>query len=98
MRLWSSEIALAIGYLHEIGVVFRDLKPENVLLDSSGHAHITDFGLSKLVPDDHVHGAPLRLTTFCGSPYYLAPELVRRSHLQSSTSLFGVGVWPAVDR
>jgi tRNA A-37 threonylcarbamoyl transferase component Bud32 len=73
VRLWVAEIALALGYLHETGVVFRDLKPENVLLDGRGHAHITDFGLSKLVDHTHVPGAPLRLTSFCGSPYYLAP-------------------------
>ena len=95
VRLWMGEIALAIGYLHEIGCVFRDLKPENVLLDAAGHAHLTDFGLSKLVESTHVHGAALRLTTFCGSPFYLAPELVRtaaaKRHKGKAKNAMGYG-------
>ena len=71
MKIWAAEICLAVGYLHEVGVVFRDLKPENVLLDRNGHAHLTDFGLSK-----QIQTFSGKLHTFCGTPYYLAPELI----------------------
>ena len=71
MRVWVAEICLALGYLHQIGVVFRDLKPENILLDEQGHLHLTDFGLSKTVESSED-----RMQTFCGTPYYLAPEII----------------------
>ena len=71
MKMWSAEIGVAVGYLHEVGVVFRDLKPENVLLDRNGHAHLTDFGLSRCIETSGE-----RLHTFCGTPYCLAPELI----------------------
>ena len=46
-KIYSAEIIDAIGNLHSNGIIYRDLKPENVLLDKDGHIRITDFGLSK---------------------------------------------------
>ena len=74
VRIWIAELVLAYGYLHDLNVVFRDLKPENLLLDAEGHLHLADFGLSKQVIS---HEQPLH--TFCGTPYYLAPEIVQVS-------------------
>ena len=48
VQFYTAEIALALQYLHEKNIVYRDLKPENVLLDEVGHVQITDFGLSKV--------------------------------------------------
>ncbi|MDP2434668.1 MAG: protein kinase [archaeon] len=70
-RFYAGEIILALGFLHQKKVVYRDLKPENLLLDMSGHCCLTDFGLVKedLKYDDRTY-------TFCGSPEYLAPEIL----------------------
>ena len=76
MRLWAAEISLAVGYLHTVGVVFRDLKPENILLDGDGHAHLTDFGLSCIVET-----ADSRAHSFCGTPYYVSPELIQNCRM-----------------
>ena len=76
-RFYTAELVLALAHVHALGVVYRDLKPENVLLDQRGHVRLTDFGLSKEGVTLHAKGAH----SFCGTPEYLAPEiLARRGH------------------
>lgn len=71
-KFYAAEILLALECLHNNRVIYRDLKPENVLLDNSGHIKLTDFGLSKIKQTES------EVTyTFCGTPEYLAPEIVR---------------------
>jgi len=57
-RFYASEIILALEYLHEMDIIYRDLKPENLLLDSNGHIRLTDFGLSKDATDGKTYTSP----------------------------------------
>ena len=73
-KLYGAEIALALDTMHQHDIIYRDLKPENLLLGEDGHVKVTDFGLAK----DHVKGdgAEEGTNTFCGTPEYLAPEIL----------------------
>jgi len=86
-KLYLAEIYLAIEHLHDRQVVYRDLKPENVVLDDDRHALLTDFGLSK----EGVEGLQ-GTRSFCGSVAYLAPEILARKGHGPPVDLYGLGV------
>lgn len=71
---YACEILLAIQYLHKKDIVYRDLKPENLLIDKHGHIKITDFGFAKRIENDRTY-------TLCGTPEYLAPEIIKGSRV-----------------
>lgn len=70
-RFYTAELLCALETLHSLDVIYRDLKPENILLDYQGHIALCDFGLCKLNMKDKD-----KTDTFCGTPEYLAPELL----------------------
>uniref|UniRef100_A0A673A1P8 non-specific serine/threonine protein kinase n=1 Tax=Sphaeramia orbicularis TaxID=375764 RepID=A0A673A1P8_9TELE len=73
VRIYIGEIILALEHLHKLGIVYRDIKLENILLDSEGHVVLTDFGLSKEFLEEEKD----RTYSFCGTIEYMAPEIIR---------------------
>lgn len=82
-RFYLSEIFVALDHLHSLGIIYRDLKPENVLLDIEGHILLTDFGLSKVALDAH---------TICGSLEYMAPEIVAEATYDKAVDYWSFGI------
>lgn len=82
-NFYACEIILALEYLHSLSIVYRDLKPENLLLDKDGHLKITDFGFAKKLKD--------RTWTLCGTPEYLAPEIIQSKGHNKAVDWWALG-------
>lgn len=83
-RFYLATIILALKFLHSYNIVYRDLKPENLLLDSRGYLCLTDFGFAKIVDD--------RTWTLCGTPEYLAPEIIQNDGHGKAADWWACGV------
>lgn len=86
-RFYTAELLCALECLHGFSVIYRDLKPENILLDYQGHIALCDFGLCKLDMKDED-----RTNTFCGTPEYLAPELLMGRGYNKTVDWWTLGV------
>ena len=70
VRFYAASIGIALDYLHNHGIIYRDIKPENILIGEDGYLKLIDFGMAKMVKGNE------KATSFCGTPEYLAPEII----------------------
>ena len=86
VKFYAAQLCHAIGYLHSKGIVHRDLKLENILVDQDGYLKIIDYGLAKILSENQ------EATSFCGTPEYLAPEMVSQLGHDKAVDWWALGV------
>ena len=84
-RFYAACVASALNHMHERKIVYRAVKPENVLLDADGYVKVVDFGFAKRVPE--------RTWTLCGTPDYLAPEIIQQKGHNKASDWWSFGVY-----
>eukprot|EP01118_Nematostelium_gracile_P004408 TRINITY_DN1515_c0_g1_i2.p1 TRINITY_DN1515_c0_g1~~TRINITY_DN1515_c0_g1_i2.p1 ORF type:complete len:636 (+),score=184.40 TRINITY_DN1515_c0_g1_i2:1123-3030(+) len=87
-RFYAAQIICGMQYLHQQGVIYRDLKAENLILNDDGYVLMTDFGISKTGLNTDTSKA----TTFCGTPEYLAPEILDGNGYTKAVDWWAVGI------
>jgi serine/threonine-protein kinase len=85
----SRQVAAGLAAAHELGVVHRDVKPENVILDPAGNARVMDFGIARTVAEESAY---TRAGQVVGTPHYIAPERLRSEPADARSDVYSLGV------
>ena len=92
MHFYSAEVLCAIEHLHSHKIVYRDLKSEHVMIDNEGHCKLVDFGFAKRFSSRDIKKNQLRTFTNCGTPDYIAPEVLRGVGASFEADIWSLGV------
>ncbi|KAG9087555.1 ATP binding [Ceratobasidium sp. UAMH 11750] len=91
VRNWVRQILQGLSYLHERGIIHRDIKADNILVDNKGGIKISDFGISKKVEDNLLGGARIHQSSLQGSVFWMAPEVVKQTSYTYKADIWSVG-------
>lgn len=83
-KFYASQVVLALEYLHNVNVIHRDLKLDNLVIDQHGYLKVTDFGLAELIE--------VNTSGFCGTPTYMAPEIIEHKRYNKAVDWWALGV------
>jgi serine/threonine-protein kinase len=86
------ELLDALDFAHEAGVIHRDVKPANVLIDAAGHAKLADFGVARVNDPEGEQGEATRVGAVVGTPSYMSPEQIQGQTIDRRTDIFSAGV------
>jgi len=85
---WIDQVSGALVFAHDHGIIHRDVKPSNIILDPEGNAHLTDFGLARMIEGSHT----LTGSMLMGTPSYVSPEQGRGKHVDGRADEYSLGV------
>ena len=86
-KFYAACVVMALGFLHEKRIIYRDLKLENILMQNDGYINVADFGLSKFLESEDD-----KMRTFCGTRPYLAPEIICNKKYDMSVDWWALGI------